>query len=51
MVLFVLIVALIAGAVIVLSPILLPGALVVLAVLGIADGFRRHHVRHAVRPH
>lgn len=47
MVLFILVVALLAGAAIVLAPLLLPGALVVLAVLGVADMFRRHHVHHA----
>jgi cytochrome c biogenesis protein CcdA len=51
MVLFVLIVALLAGAVIMLSPLLLPGAAVVLVVLGAADVYRKHHVRHAARPH
>jgi len=47
MALFILLPALVLLGVLLLAPLMLPGAVLVFAVLGIAELARRHHVNHA----
>lgn len=51
MAVFLLLPALVLLGVILLAPLMLPGALVVIVALGIGEGIRRHHQNRALRLH
>lgn len=51
MALVILVAALVLLGVILLAPLMLPGALIVLAALGIAELIRRHHARRSLHVH
>ena len=51
MALFVMLPALVLLGVILLGPLMLPGAVVVLAVLGVVELIRRHHVHQTAHLH